>query len=282
MARPLLFLLALLLSISTFAQTSNNEKADIILKVNGDEMKGKITKITDTDLTFIYSGETLEYTIKKSDILKITHSSGRVETINQPPLPSDIRKNDQIVMKGTPADHHNRIAVLPFHYLIENQPGADEIGLSAQQDTYSFLSQHSAGYTLIDPRTTNALLAKGGVTKDNITGFTMNELCNILGVEYIIDGTVKQNKASQTSYTSDNSNTNVKRNGNDKVTKVNSYGSTFSNAEQRYDVSVSLSIYNDNNANIYNQSHKAFFSNTDGGFGSPLQYLLKRCPLYRK
>lgn len=278
MSRPLLLLLALLLSISTFAQTP----VDVILKVNGDEMKGKITKITDTDLTFIYSGETLEYTVKKSDILKITHSSGRVEIINQPPLPSDIRKNDQIVMKGTPADHHNRIAVLPFHYLIENQPGADEIGLSAQQDTYAFLSQHSAGYTLIDPRTTNALLAKGGVTKENITGFTMNELCNILGVEYIIDGTVKQNKASQTSYTSDNSNTNVKRNGNDKVTKVNSYGSTFSNAEQRYDVSVSLSIYNDNNANIYNQSHRAFFSNTDGGFSSPLQYLLKRCPLYRK
>jgi len=282
MSRPLLLLLALLFSISTFAQTPTNNKVDVILKVNGDEMKGKITKITDTDLTFIYSGETLEYTVKKSDILKITHSSGRVEIVNQPPLPSDIRKNDQIVMKGTPADHHNRIAVLPFHYLIENQPGADEIGLSAQQDTYTFLSQHSAGYTLLDPRTTNALLAKGGVTKDNITGFTMNELCNILGVEYIIDGTVKQNKASQTSYTSDNSNTNVKRNGNDKVTKVNTYGSTYSNAEQRYDVSVSLSIYNDNNANIYNQSHRAFFSNTDGGFGSPLQYLLKRCPLYRK
>lgn len=278
MSRPLLLLVALLLSISTFAQTP----VDVILKVNGDEMKGKITKITDTDLTFIYSGETLEYTVKKSDILKITHSSGRVEIINQPPLPSDIRKNDQIVMKGTPADHHNRIAVLPFHYLMENQPGADEIGLSAQQDTYAFLSQHSAGYTLIDPRTTNALLAKGGVTKDNITGFTMNELCNILGVEYIIDGTVKQNKASQTSYSSDNSNTNVKRNGNDKVTKVNTYGSTYSNAEQRYDVSVSLNIYNDNNANIYNQSHRAFFSNTDGGFSSPLQYLLKRCPLYRK
>lgn len=278
MSRPLLLLLVLLFSISTFAQTP----VDVILKMNGDEMKGKITKITDTDLTFIYSGETLEYTVKKSDILKITHSSGRVEIINQPPLPSDIRKNDQIVMKGTPADHHNRIAVLPFHYLMENQPGADEIGLSAQQDTYSFLSQHSAGYTLIDPRTTNALLAKGGVTKENITGFTMNELCNILGVEYIIDGTVKQNKASQTSYTSGNSNTNVKRNGNDKVTKVNNYGSTYSNAEQRYDVSVSLSIYNDNNANIYNQSHRAFFSNTDGGFNSPLQYLLKRCPLYRK
>jgi len=245
-------------------------------------MKGKITKINDSELTFIYSGETLEYTVKKSDILKITHASGRVETINQPPLPSDIRKSDQVVMKGSPADHHNRIAILPFHFLIENQPGAEEIGLSAQQDTYSFLSQHSAGYTLVDPRTSNALLVKAGVTKDNITGFTMNELCNILAVEYVIDGTVKQNKSTQTSYTSDNSNTNVKRNANDKITKVNTSGATFSNAQQRYDVSVSLSIYTDTNASIYNQSHKAFFSNTDGGYNSPLQYLLKRSPLYRK
>jgi len=282
MSRTLLLILAMLFSINAFAQTSTNEKVDVILKLNGDEMKGKITKINDSELTFIYSGETLEYTVKKSDILKITHASGRVETINQPPLPSDIRKSDQVVMKGSPADHHNRIAILPFHFLIENQPGAEEIGLSAQQDTYSFLSQHSAGYTLVDPRTSNALLVKAGVTKDNITGFTMNELCNILAVEYVIDGTVKQNKSTQTSYTSDNSNTNVKRNANDKITKVNTSGATFSNAQQRYDVSVSLSIYTDTNASIYNQSHKAFFSNTDGGYNSPLQYLLKRSPLYRK
>lgn len=282
MNRTLLLILATLFSINAFAQTSSNEKSDIILKLNGDEMKGKITKINDSELTFIYNGETLEYTVKKSDILKITHSSGRVETVNQPPLPSDIRKSDQVVMKGSPAEHHNRIAILPFHFLIENQPGAEEIGLSAQQDAYGFLSQHSAGYTILDPRTSNALLTKAGVNKDNITGFTMNDLCNILAVEYIIDGTVKQNKASQTSYSSDNANTNVKRNGNDKITKVNTYGSTFSNAEQRYDVSVSLSIYTDTNASIYNQSHKAFFSNTDGGYNSPLQYLLKRSPLYRK
>ncbi|WP_199121476.1 hypothetical protein [Pedobacter sp. ASV28] len=282
MNRPLLFILAVLFSINAFAQTLTSEKTDVILKLNGDEMKGRITKINDTELTFIYNGETLEYTVKKSDILKIIHSSGRVEIINQPPLPSDIRAKDQIVMKGSPTDHHNRIAVLPFHFLIENQPGAEEVGLSAQQDAYGFLSQHSAGYTLLDTRTTNALLAKAGVTKDNITGFTINEICNILGVEYVIDGTIKQNRSSQTSYTSDNANTNVKRNGDDKVTGVRSSGSTFSNAQQRYDVSVSLSIYTDTNANIYSQSHRAFFTNTDGGYSNPLQYLLKRSPLYRK
>lgn len=283
MKKSFLFLLSLLFSISVFAQSpSNDPKTDVILKINGEEMKGKITKINDTEVTFIYSGETLEYAVKKSDILKITHASGRVETLNQPPLPSDIRKNDQPVMKSSPADHHNKIAVLPFHFLIENQPGADEIGMSAQQDAYAFLSEHAAGYTLVDPRTTNALLVKAGATKENITGFTMNELCNILGVEYIIDGTVKQNKAAQTSYTNDNSNTNLKRNGNDKVTGVKTGGSTYSSAEQRYDTAVSLSIYMDNNTSIFNQSHKAFFSNTDGGYKSPLQYLLKRSPLYRK
>ncbi|RZL15714.1 MAG: hypothetical protein EOO96_29840 [Pedobacter sp.] len=276
------FLLAVILTTSSFAQTTSAEKADIILKLNGDEMKGKITKISDSELSFIYSGETLEYTVKKSDILKITHASGRVEVINQVALPSDIRKNDQVVMKGTPTDHHNRIAILPFHFLIENQPGADEIGLSAQQDAYGFLSQHAAGYTIVDPRTANALLAKANITKENISGFTMNELCDILGVEYVIDGAIKQNKAAQTSYASDNSNSTVKRNGNDKITGVKSSGSTFSSAEQRYDVSVSLTIYTDTNASIYNQSHKAFFSNTDGGYNSPLQYLLKRSPLYRK
>jgi len=276
------FLFLTLLTTGVYAQTASTEKTDVILKLNGEEMKGKITKIADSELTFIYTGETLEYTVKKSDILKITHASGRVEIINQVALPSDLRKDDQVVMKGTPADHHNRIAVLPFHFVIENQPGADEIGLNAQQDTYAFLSQHSAGYTLLDPRTTNALLAKANVTKQNITGFTMNELCNMLGVEYVIDGSIKQNKAAQTSYASDNSNSTVKRNGNDKITGVKSSGSTFSSAEQRYDVAVSLTIYTDTNASIYNQTHKAFFSNTDGGYNSPLQYLLKRSPLYRK
>ena len=34
------------------------QKEDIIQKINGEEMKGKVTRITDTDVSFIYSGET--------------------------------------------------------------------------------------------------------------------------------------------------------------------------------------------------------------------------------
>ncbi|GGE49587.1 hypothetical protein EV200_10962 [Pedobacter psychrotolerans] len=265
-----------LVSSSLFAQSSAKLNPDVISKKNGEEIKAKITKITDTDVSFVYPGETAEYVLKKSDLLKIVHSSGQV------PLPAQERQKEQVAMSASPADHHNRIAILPFTYLMDNQPGADAIGYKAQEDAFSFLAQHTAGYTILDPRTTNALLVKGGVTKDKMMNFTMKEICDILGVEYIVDGSVTQNKGYQTSSTSGVANTKVKRDDDEKVKGISTYGSTNSNSVQRYDVSVSLHIYMDNNASIYNQSHKAFLSSTDGGYSSPLEYLLKRCPLYRK
>lgn len=271
-----------LISINVIAQSGNSSKQDVIQKVDGEQMKGKVVKVTDSDVTFIYNGETAEYIIKKSEIAKIVHASGRVETMNQQSLPAENRQKDQVNMSASPADHHNKIAILPFTYLMDNQPGADAIGYKAQEDTYGFLSQHSAGYTILDPRTTNALLSKGGITREKIINFTMKEICDVLGVEYVIDGVVTQNKGYQTSSTSDVSNSKVKRDGEDKIKALSSYGSTNSNAVQRYDVAVSLHIYMDNNASIYNQTHKAFLSNTDGSYNSPLEYLLKRSPLYRK
>ena len=68
MKKDFLFLFLLLLSINVFAQTASNTKIDIVLKTNGDEMKGKVTKVTDTDISFIYAGESAEYVVKKSDI----------------------------------------------------------------------------------------------------------------------------------------------------------------------------------------------------------------------
>lgn len=277
-----LFIFTTLLSFSVFAQNRLASNQDVIQKTSGEELKGKVTKITDSDVTFIYSGETLEYTIKKSDILKITHSSGRIEVFSQANPPAESRKSDQVAMSATPADHHNKIAILPFTYLIDNQPGADQVGYKAQEDTFAFLAKHSAGYTILDPRTTNAKLTQAGVTKDKLMGFTMKEICDILGVEYIIDGAVLQTKGAQTSYSSGSSDAKVKRDGDSKVKGVSGSNSSYSSAEQRYEVSVSLHIYMDNNASIYNQSHKAFFTNTDGSYSSPLEYLIKRSPLYRK
>jgi hypothetical protein len=278
-----LFLAACLLSVNLLAQSRvAQKKEDIVYKINGDQMNGKVTRVSDTDITFIYSGETLEYTVKKSEIAKIVHSSGRVELMSTASLPSQDRQKDAVSMSASPVDHHNKVGILPFSYLLDNQPGAEEIGFKAQEDTYAYLTKHSAGYTLLDPRTTNALLVKSGMTRDKMMGFTMKEICDVLGVEYVIDGTVMQNKGYQTSYTGGSTDTKVKRDGDKDVKAVSSSGSTYSNSAQRYEVAVSMHIYMDNNASIYNQSHKAFWTNTDGSYSSPLEYLLKKCPLYSK
>lgn len=282
MRKILLFVLMTVFAVNTFAQNSPTGKQDIIQKINGEELKGKLTRINENEVGFIYPGETVEYTIKKSEITKIIHSSGRVETFSQPSLPAAARQTDQVSMSATPVDHHNKIAILPFTFLLDNLPGAEQIGYKAQEDTYAFLSNHSAGYTILDTRTTNAKLVQAGVTRDKMMGFTMKDICDILGVEYVIDGTILQNKGYQTSSSTGSSDTKVKRDEEEKIKKVSNSNSSFGNSVQRYDVSVSLHIYMDNNASIYNQSHKAFLTSTDGSYNSPLEYLLKRSPLYRK
>jgi hypothetical protein len=281
MKTKLLFFIGVMFMVNAYSQNKINANQDIVIKTNGDEMKGKVTQISDADIHFVYTGETAEYIIKKSDVLKITHSSGRVETFSQSAQPADTRKSDQVAMTASPADHHNKIAILPFAFMMDRQAGAPEVGIQAQEDTYAFLAKHAAGYTILDVRSTNASLIKAGVTRDKIMGFTMKEIADILSVEYIIDGSIAQNKGYATSSTYGNTNTDIKSKGNDKV-KVNTSDYSNSAAVQRYDVSVSLNIYMDNNASIYNQTHKAFLTNTDGSYSGPLEYLLKRCPLYRK
>jgi TolB-like protein len=277
MKKLLIAITVLLIGLNTFAQTG----PDILVKTTGEEMKGRVVKVTDTEVTFVYAGETAEYVVKKSEISKIVHSSGRTENFGTSSSSGNMR-NDALEMTPRPSDHHNKIAILPFSYLIDNQPGADQLAIKAQQDTYAFLSKHSAGYTLLDPRTTNSLLAKGGVTRDRMMNFTMKEICDILGVEYVLEGTVTQNKGYQTSSTFSTDNTKIKRDDNNNVKGISGSDSSYGNSVQRYDVSVGLNIYMDNNVSIFNQSHKAFLSNTDGSYSDPLEYLLKRCPLYRK
>jgi hypothetical protein len=293
-----LYLITILLSFTVQAQnakpTEKITKSDIVLKVNGDEMIGKITSISDNEIKFIYEGETLEYSIKKTDILKVTYSSGRVEFFNKQPLPSEVKIREVATSTQTSADqakkyaiasgdHHNKVAILPFGYLRDGQPGAKEISLKVQTDAYSFLAKHSAGYTLLDPRTTNALLIKAGVTRDNLEGFTWDEICNILGVEYIVEGTVNIVKGMQSS--SSNSSFNASSNNNNKSFgngNTKAYGSTTSTSAQYYETSVVLNVFTDKNQNIYTENHKAFLNSTNAQYNTTLQYLLKRIPIYRK
>ncbi|MCH5596575.1 hypothetical protein [Niabella ginsengisoli] len=90
----------------------------------------------------------------------------------------------------------------------------------AQNTAYMLLSKHSGEFTVVDPRTTNAILAKAGISRSNMMSYTMDEICNILGVEYVVDGTITQTLTSSiTTSSNSGSNKDSKKEGEKNITK---------------------------------------------------------------
>lgn len=270
-----------------FGLNAISQNFDIILKTNGEEMEGNVKAINDDFISFIYKNEAIDYNVKIADIVKITFASGRVQFFNKFDKPG----NSSNASLG---DHHNKVAVLPFGYIKDEKEGDHVMTNKIQNETYALLNQHRGGLTYQSPNDTNALLIKAGVTNNNIQGYTMGEICNILGVEFIIQGVVSVEKTSQQNYSSyyDTS----KNKGNNKVYidrnghvignplesgKSQSFGSSSSTSTQNYATSMTINIYNDKGNSIYNQDHTSFW-NTQDAYKITLKYLAKRMPLYKK
>jgi len=275
----LVFFLAI--GVSCFAQN------DIILKTDGEEMVGTVTAINPEDIGFTYKEETIPYTVAQKDIVKITFSSGRIQFFNKP---------SSLPTKGNLEDHHNKVAVLPFDYIKDQDSGADLMTEKIQRETYSIFKGKSAELQYQDVLTTNNLLAKAGYGTDNKNGFTMGEICDILGVEYVIQGTVSVEKTNVTSFSSTNvqtknktteSTTKPKPKTNvigdiwSAASKGSASANTFSSASQDYSTSINMNIYNDKGDNIFSQDHNSFWWGEDA-YKTTLNFLAKKSPLYKR
>ncbi|AEA42141.1 hypothetical protein [Fluviicola taffensis] len=269
-------LFAIQMTSVSFGQLT--QKNDVILKTSGDELTGKIQEIGDTEIKFVYAGETLVYSIKKSDIAKITFASGRIEMFNSPK--SNSAKADSIAKSGLEA-HQNKIAILPFSYLVNKQDAGQEMTYKVQNEVFNIMNQHS-GYMTVQPTsTTNALLLKAGITGANVRSFTMGEICNVLGVEYVIQGTITQDLTSVSSSTSGSTTYNTKGNTSSNRSVGTVSGASSSYSSQNYTTNVTMAIYTDKGETIFSQDHQSFWS-SDDAYKTTLNYLLKRTPIYQK
>lgn len=273
-------ILFFMLALFSFKYTSAQEKFDSVYMKNGDVNVGKITAINDDAVSFTYKGETLGYNFKGTDINKIVFASGRVQNFGAsdpgPSVATNITVNDANV------DHHNKAAVLPFGYINPNQQTNTEMGYKVQDECYNYLSGKAAAFTIQDPSATNALLGKAGVSFDNIRSFTNQEICNILGVEYIVRGTITANITSSTSTGSTTYNqknqdgTDKKGNSTDKTT-----GSVYSSSssQQNYHTTVLMEVYQDDGKKVFGQDRTSFWQTVDA-YKATIQYLLKKTPIY--
>ncbi|MFL0353729.1 hypothetical protein [Xanthomarina sp. GH4-25] len=260
-----------MLFISTNLMQAQN---DIILKTDGNEMIGKVTAIEDIDIKFTYQNETIEYTILKSKISKITFSSGRVEFYNES---SELK------------DHHNKVAILPFAFIKNQGDGSKVMSKKIQQETYAVFNAKKGSLTFQDVSTTNRLLAKVGIGANDEQNYSMGEICDILGVEYVVQGLVSIDSSGQSSYSSTNVNvkTNDKKPAKTFVGKLfddsgtNATSGTYSSTTQNYTTTITMNIYNDKGDNIFSKDHESFWQ-TEDAYKITLNFLAKRTPIYMK
>ena len=161
-----------------------------------------------------------------------------------------------------------------------------------QQETFTVFKRVAISLKFQDPQTTNALLAKAGVNNNNIEGYTMGEICNILGVEYVVQGLVSIVKTTTSNYGSTSKQT--KNTGNVKVDKdgkiigdiwhnnsqsSNSFSSSTS--VQNYSTNITMNVYTDKGENIFTKEHSSFWQTQDA-YKITLNFLAKRTPVYKR
>lgn len=270
-------------NIQLLAQTKN----DVVILLNGERKEGKITGITSSQVKFRYAGEEFDYEFEKAEVAKIEFASGRVETFATPSEIPSAKSGRNPYLAGGP-DTHNLVAVLPFEFF-SNDPGMAEESMSklVQNTTANIVRDEYRTLTLQDPLTTNANLAKSNVTRSNISSFTPDEIATMLGVEFIVFGTLSiTNKGTSTigsagttykeketsSYSNDNSSSN---------TKGGVFTSSSSSTTIEYDTTVDFRMFNDRGDNLYSQSRHVFGTSVDSYKGG-IEYMVRRTPFGSK
>ncbi len=259
----------MLCSCLTFGQSEAT--LDKVVMTNGEVKMGHVTGISDTEIQFVHDKETLTYTLDKAKISKIEFgSSGRIEVYNDVQATTSADPNL--------ADHHNKIAILPFVYVRDGRQLKDDVNeTKVQQQFFSVMKGNVGALKVQDPQTTVALLRKNGVNDDTFDNYMIPEICNMLGVEYVVRGILTINQAGSTSYNSNYSSYTAKKN----KPGTNKWSVGSSSSTLQFNTIVDMTLYNDNGEAVFTRSKESFWP-TDDAYSLTLPWLLKRMPIYTK
>lgn len=256
-----------------FIQTvTAQEGIDVVYMLNGDINKGKVTAINNETVGFVYSGETLAYTFKKSEINKIEFASGRTQVINEQPSKTTTLEA-QLGAKG-------KLAVMPFTVVSNDESlNTTSMGEELQHYTIESIQKNTSGVTVLDPVTTNALLLKNGITKENIKSFMPAEIAKLIGVEFVVygSGTINFKGTYSTGTNTTSYKDKEKSSDKDKKTSGRETNTNYNTTKTQYDTNVELIVYNDQGQDLYSVKRNAFGTSLDTYQGT-VNYLVKRSP----
>jgi len=253
-------------------------KEDVIYLNDGTQKKGKVISITDDGIKFSYTGEDVQYELKKQALTKIVFANGREEVFANTASSASMNAGNvgaSTVRSSTSTG--NALAVIPFE-VVSNEAGlmTDAMRREIQQSCIDAIKSRGMSFQIQDPRTTNAALSKSGIAFTDIANHTPDDLAKLLNVDYVVLGVYDiQNKGSM-SYGSGvvtyNDKTQDNKSKGTAVQSNNSYTST------NYDTKVQLSIYDSNGRQLFSDTRRPFIGGLDSYKGA-LKTLAKRISL---
>lgn len=253
------------------------EKYDEVLLTNGVEYIGKVSEINEKEVKFSHKGETLVYTIPRTQIFRIAFASGRTEVFQSVANNQGSTGAAEVV-----AVNRNMVAILPFRFVSnKTYPGWQDMAYKIQEEAYLQAMASIPRYSFQLPATTNAILLKKGIDPQQLRAYTMDEIANLLGVGYVMSGEVSMRSngfvqsGTQTVY-QNNNNTVTKPGGTSTTTST----TTINNNKyvESFATTVSLKIHNETGSVIYTKSRESVWSVPDA-YKATLNYLLKRTGL---
>lgn len=260
--------LTLLLTVGVSAQ----DAVDKVFMLNGEVNEGTVKGIEDNSITFIYSGETLEYSFEKSKINKIVFSSGRTQVINKTATVSAV--------PVAALNSSNKLAVIPFTIISNEQSlTTDAMAEEIQHTTINSFMENTNGLIVVDPMTTNALLLKNNLNANTIKTKLPQEVAKLLGVEFVVYGTANINYEGTSSYgsTSTTYKDKEEREDRDKKSSGKEFSSTSASTTENYDTTIEMIVYNDQGRTVHSVKRNGFGSSLDK-YQATINYLVKRTP----
>lgn len=258
-----------------FAQEqSENKENDVVVMLDGEEKKGKVMSIDDKEITFVYSGETLEYKFDLQKVNKIVFASGRTQMI------SETKTKNTTSNLSNPSSRKGKMAVLPFK-IITNMPSVDKnaVGMQIQSDCANAIKEDAPMINVIDPRVINTTLAKHNITIESLDTMLPEELAILLDVEHVVFGSYDIENTG--SMTLGSSVTTYKSKKEDEKRKGTAISSGSSSTTDTFNSKITIDIYSDEGSSIYSNSRKPFSAGLDK-YHSTIKYLIKRAPFGSK
>ncbi|WET67820.1 hypothetical protein [Sphingobacterium sp.] len=266
-------ILSILLTHLTIALAQTKE--DIIYLADGSQKKGKVVSISDDVIKFSYTGEEVQYELKRQAINKIVFANGREESFQSS---STSQVNNELANSNlSKRDQGNRLAVIPFEIVSNDQALAtDAMRREIQQACIDAMRSRGLSFQIQDPRATNSALTKAGIGLADIANHVPDELAKLLDVDYVVLGSYEIENKGSSSFGSGTATYNNKNQDNKNKGSVVQSNNSFTTIN--YNTKVQMNIYDSSGKQLFSDTRKPLFGGLDSYKGA-LKTLAKRIPL---